>query len=259
MVPIRRDIHRMHIFMSLTLLAALNLIFIRPSSGMCDTLSFTQPTYAVSVLEEGEVGSCLLEVSATCSTGSDEQSLEDLPIEYSLAPMTEELHGNTFMFETSTGILRNRRPLDHEVASYYELIVRAAISGAGSSAVEAVVQVTVLDINDNAPVILRLGLSDVAEIPELSPIDTFVAHLVVTDADSRLNGAVSCTIDNDKFSMQEVYPGEFNIATAQVLDYEEQAVAHITVTCTDHGDPARSSSTSLPVHILDMNDHAPHI
>ena len=76
--------------------------------------------------------------------------------------------------------------------------------------VSSCVQVYVTDVNDHAPQISVEALSSIegrATTPEAAAVGSFVAHVVVRDADAGANGRVSCRLDGpdaDLFRLQPV-------------------------------------------------------
>ncbi|KAK3549416.1 hypothetical protein QTP86_001411 [Hemibagrus guttatus] len=97
-----------------------------------------------------------------------------------------------------------------------------------------------------------------SSISEESPSGTVVAMINVNDPDSGENGKVDCIItDNIPFIITSSSSYVFSLRTDQELDREREAEYNITVTCSDEGVPSLSSSTSLRLHITDVNDNAP--
>ncbi|KAK3521188.1 hypothetical protein QTP70_000507 [Hemibagrus guttatus] len=97
-----------------------------------------------------------------------------------------------------------------------------------------------------------------SSISEESPSGTVIAMINVNDPDSGENGKVRCIItDNIPFTIISSSTNFFSLHTDQALDREREAEYNITVTCSDEGVPSLSSSTSLRLHISDVNDNTP--
>jgi len=66
-------------------------------------------------------------------------------------------HSEIFRLDADTGIVTIRRPLDFEVRQFYRLFIAASdlgdVYGGARMTSHALVEITVIDINDNAPVI----------------------------------------------------------------------------------------------------------
>lgn len=167
--------------------------------------------------------------------------------------------------------------IDHEKTAIYQLVVVASDRGHDPLSSEATVVVRVEDLNDNAPAlsIRTLTGSNSAEIPESSPIGTFVAHVTVVDQDSGANGRVNCSVSSPTaFGLIQKYATEYQLVTAAVLDRERAAQYGLTIRCQDGGGGggarnaggggggvagrvSRVTQASLQVVVLDVNDNAP--
>lgn len=97
------------------------------------------------------------------------------------------------------------------------------------------------------------GSADVARVPESVPEDTFVAHVVVSDADEGRNGRFECTLAGDSaensFRLMTVAEGEYQLLTAAVLDREHGDEYRLSVICEDGGQPPLMSSATLLVQV----------
>lgn len=72
--------------------------------------------------------------------------------------------------------------MDREEAAEHNLEVEAVDGGSPRLTSTATVKVTVLDENDNSPVVLQ-PLQKVISVREKQPIGTVVAQIVATDSD----------------------------------------------------------------------------
>jgi protocadherin delta 1 len=122
--------------------------------------------------------------------------------------------------------------------------------------------VHVHDTNDNAPVIIINTLSSAganrAEIPEDSPVNTFVAHVTVTDPDSGMNGRYNCSLTDHVFRLQPTeYETEYQIFTTGLLDREIMPEYNLALVCLDHGKDPQRAVENIHVQITDVNDNAP--
>ena len=97
-------------------------------------------------------------------------------------------NGKTFAINETSGVITLAKAVDFETEAGYELIVVALDSGNLTSM--AVVTVTVLDVNDNAPVFEGLPL----EVFITDETADKVVQLSATDSDSGLNGVVNYTL-----------------------------------------------------------------
>ncbi|XP_065266019.1 protocadherin gamma-A4-like [Emys orbicularis] len=209
---------------------------------------FSESVYKVNVLENVPDGSTILTVKTTdLDEGINKQVI------YSFKKITDKA-SKIFRFDSNTGELTVVGNLDIEEASLYEIEVQAHDGGGlfGRSKILIVVS----DVNDNAPEIVLRSL--ISSIPEDSPIGTVIALLDVQDLDSGENGEVTCSIPSDfPFELKKPFDNYYSLVTDRALDREQVAAYNITVTATDNGTPPLSTTTTIPLRILDTNDNAP--
>jgi protocadherin delta 1 len=139
-------------------------------------------------------------------------------------------------------------------ASYFE-IIRA--------------EVTVLDVNDNAPVFAS-GNSYQLTVVESSPVGSFFSVPGATDADSGDNGKVEyqlreegneegnfrLVVGRNRRSASEV--DDVKLKLVRPLDREHRAGYQLTVLASDRGHATRKTSTlTVDVTVGDVNDNAP--
>ena len=79
-----------------------------------------------------------------------------------------------FKIDSSTGDLKLMKSLDHERAGHYSLVVNAKDHGIPMLSTNATVRVSVLDVNDMAPVFMPLNVTSVSEV-RLGPSKIFVS------------------------------------------------------------------------------------
>ncbi|XP_029969229.1 protocadherin beta-16-like [Salarias fasciatus] len=150
-----------------------------------------------------------------------------------------------------------RKPLDREKAEQISLLLTAVDGGEPQMSGTVKIFVTVLDVNDNAPVFSQPVYK--AAIAENSKMGTTLATVSAADADKGTNGdvfySVSTTIDNvsDTFAINE--KGEV-ILTGQV-DYEKAKYYQVDIEARDSG--GLSDSSKIIVDIIDINDNTPVI
>ncbi|XP_058646305.1 protocadherin gamma-A11-like isoform X42 [Onychostoma macrolepis] len=206
---------------------------------------FTQKVYQAILTENALKGTKLTTVSAT---DADEGS--NGHVTYNIAS-TER---NMFIIDQHSGEVTLHGLVDFEKANHYELDVQAKDQGGLSDSCKLIINV--LDINDNKPVISLLSMSN--SVSEDSTPGTVVAMMKVDDADSGVNGQIHCIInDNIPFALISSSSNFISLRIEQRLDRERDAEYNISVTCSDQGVPALSSSASLSLQISDVNDNAP--
>ncbi len=159
-----------------------------------------------------------------------------------------------FSIDQHSGDVTVNGLVDFEKASHYQIDIQAKDQGGLSDSCKLIIDV--LDINDNKPVISLLSMSN--SVSEDSTPGTVVAMMKVDDADSGVNGQIHCMInDNIPFALNSPSSNFISLRIEQQLDRERDAKYNISVTCSDQGVPALSSSASLSLQISDVNDNAP--
>lgn len=107
------------------------------------------------------------------------------------------IYGNSegrFQIDPKSGVIELRKQLDRETTEMYSLIVQAADQGTPSLSSTATVNVTVLDINDNAP--LCNHSSYVIEVAENFTVNGTVMSLQCSDADQGQNSVITYNISS---------------------------------------------------------------
>ena len=187
---------------------------------------------------------------------------------YGLAPQTRALYGHLFLIDNRTGEVYARTGIDRETYKAFRLIVTAEDAGPDSHPVDAMVVVTVADVNDNRPLIvintLAAAGADRAAVPENAAPGTFVAHVTVVDPDAGRNGTVNCTLLGaaNLFTLEErsllhQLETEYQVLTLTALDREVTGKYELSIACTDLGSPPQHTIRRLPVTVSDENDNPP--
>ncbi|XP_060751268.1 protocadherin beta-16-like isoform X49 [Tachysurus vachellii] len=206
---------------------------------------FNQKVYTSTISENAIKGTKLMTVSA-----SDADEGSNSHVTYVISDAMD----SNFIVDEKSGDVTLNGQIDYEKSNIYELVIQARDTGGLSDTCKLIIDV--LDINDNKPIIDVLSMS--SSVLEESKPHTVVAMLKVNDPDSGANGQVHCMInDNIPFTINSPSNNFFTLLTEDELDREREAEYNITVTCSDEGVPSLSSSTSLRLHISDVNDNAP--
>nr|KAF6346859.1 hypothetical protein mPipKuh1_010607 [Pipistrellus kuhlii] len=157
--------------------------------------------------------------------------------------------------------LELRKVLDREETPELRLLLTA--TDGGKPELQGTVQllITVLDVNDNAPVfsqaVYRVHLS------ETIANGTLVTTLNASDADEGVNGEIAFFFGSDvpvnirkNFNIDS---GSGEITLLGKLDYEETKSYEIQVKAVDKGSPPMSNHCKVFVKVLDENDNAPEL
>ncbi|XP_004381172.1 protocadherin gamma-B1 isoform X6 [Trichechus manatus latirostris] len=209
---------------------------------------FTQDVYRVSLQENVPPGTFVLRVMAT---DQDEGVNAEITYAFHNAPTSTSL---LFRLNPNTGDITTNGTLDFEETRIYVLGVEAKDGGVHTA--HCNVQIEIVDENDNAPEVTFISFSD--QIPEDSDLGAVIALIKVRDQDSGQNGLVSCYIQKEvPFKLEFTSKNYYKLVIDRALDREQTAEYNVTITATDRGKPPLSSSTSVTLHIADVNDNAP--
>ncbi|KAM7042532.1 uncharacterized protein M8220_007702 [Acridotheres tristis] len=153
--------------------------------------------------------------------------------------------------------------LDREQASEHRVTVVARDRGrpALSASTELVLEVS--DVNDNAPVFEEAAYS--AYVWENNAAGALVLRVQARDADAGANGRVSYWLAGGSAGAAGAAPPVSVEARSgalyaqRSLDYEQCREFAVEVRAQDGGAPARSSTATVRVFVLDRNDNAPRV
>ncbi|XP_049895859.1 protocadherin-16-like [Epinephelus moara] len=205
---------------------------------------FQRAEFEAQVMENQGPGTTVLTVTAT-----DRDQGSNGQVTY--GGVTEE----GFIINPVTGVITTTRELDAELQDHYTLTVYARDGGLPPNFAKAVVRVEVQDVNDNAPVFAKLWYG--LEVPEnQAPVE--LCFLKATDPDSGPGGELEYRItagDSDGDFHLDTSTGA--LSTSRSLDRETRPEYTLEVVATDQGSPALSSTVTVEVKVLDVNDNSP--
>ncbi|XP_077752543.1 protocadherin gamma-B6-like [Canis aureus] len=209
---------------------------------------FSKNEYTISVSENLPPGSSVLQVTAT-----DKDEGINAEVNYYFRSTAQSTR-HMFLLDEKTGTIKNNQPLDFEDTERYTMEVEARDGGGLSTQCKVIIEI--LDENDNDPEIIITSLSD--EILEDSLPGMVVALFKTQDQDSGENGEVTCNLSRDiPFKIHSSSNNYYKLVTDGALDREHSPQYNVTITATDRGKPPLSSSTTITLHIADVNDNAP--
>ncbi|TGZ65481.1 hypothetical protein CRM22_005843 [Opisthorchis felineus] len=248
----------------------------------------TEGQFNVTVSEAEPVNSIILNIMA-----EDEDSGENARIAYSLYELRgKATHSSTqansslatfkeyFKISKDTGSLFLIKRLDYELINQMDFGVRAMDNPRGSdnerNTASAQIHVTILDINDNPPVLISPSHFTVVEH---LPIGTKVGFVQFVDADKGNDVTVEVRglLPNRKHYItstlskpngeRRVNTADYfkltsgnQIVTTRLIDREETSQFLMYILAVDNGHPVRLSATAtITVDVIDINDHKPVI
>ncbi|KAK6740380.1 hypothetical protein RB195_008692 [Necator americanus] len=210
---------------------------------------FEHKTYSVEIGEDMAIGA------------------EILRLKWSDADFNNAFHlsivkGNEFgQFDVDhEGRITIVSPLDREQLSVHRLVVRLSDGAAPypHHTTDCTVTVTLLDVNDNAPVFVS---APEFQIEENSHRMKVIGKVKAVDLDEGRNAMVSYRILPESLPWAEfvVDAVHGDIMVNKQLDYEEKQNYTFTVIAMDYGIYQLQSEQQITVYVMDVNDNAPII
>ncbi|XP_042372008.1 protocadherin beta-1-like, partial [Plectropomus leopardus] len=148
-----------------------------------------------------------------------------------------------------------QKPLDREKQEHISLVLTAEDGGEPQMTGTMQIHVTVLDVNDNAPVFSKAVYK--ASITENSAIGTLVTKVSASDADKGSNGEVIYVIGNGMNTVAKLFHinSEGDVILDGPIDYEKEKNYHIDIEAIDQG--GLSDSSKIIIDVIDVNDNSP--
>lgn len=210
---------------------------------------FSEKRYVVQVPENVAVNTKIIQVEAT-----DKDEGNNAKVHYSI--ISGNIKGQ-FYIHSPTGVIDVINPLDYEMIREYNLRIKAQdggrpplINGTG------MVVVQVVDVNDNVPMFVSTPFQ--ATVLENVPVGYSVIHIQAIDGDSGENARLEYRL----IDITPGFPFIINNSTGWItvsdeLDRENMDFYTFGVEARDHGVPVMSSSASVSITVLDVNDNVP--
>uniref|UniRef100_A0A8D3B8Y7 Cadherin domain-containing protein n=1 Tax=Scophthalmus maximus TaxID=52904 RepID=A0A8D3B8Y7_SCOMX len=151
-----------------------------------------------------------------------------------------------------------QKPLDRERTEFISLVLTAVDGGEPQMSGTMQISITVLDVNDNAPVFTQKIYK--GTVAENAAKGTTVTTVSASDADQGLNGKINYSITNtldDVRHMFEVNEDSGEVRLIGRLDYEKKRHFQISVRARDNG--GLTDSCKVIVDVVDINDNEPTI
>lgn len=163
--------------------------------------------------------------------------------------------GQQFRIAQNTGIIYLDKPIKSAPGTVLHLEVTAMDSGVQSLSATQQIRVIIEDVNDHTPVFKLTSYE--TSLPESTPVNERFFALLASDIDLGANGRIFYSVtDGNLENRFGIFP-DGQLYVKNVLDREEQDYYALEVTASDQGNPKRSSTVPVVVHIIDENDNAP--
>nr|XP_057919332.1 protocadherin gamma-A5-like isoform X38 [Doryrhamphus excisus] len=151
-----------------------------------------------------------------------------------------------------------QKPLDREREEQMSLVLTAVDGGEPRMSGTMLIFITVLDVNDNAPVFTQHTYK--ATVTENSSIGTIVAAVTASDADQGSNAKISYSITNaldDTRKMFDVDKDTGEVKLIGNIDFEHSRNYQINILASDEG--GLTDSCKIIIDVQDINDNKPEI
>uniref|UniRef100_A0A914HXA3 Uncharacterized protein n=1 Tax=Globodera rostochiensis TaxID=31243 RepID=A0A914HXA3_GLORO len=215
--------------------------------------SFEKATYVAEIREDAPIGTTVLSVFAR-----DFDDGANGEVSYSLKNVKDgpEL-AHLFSINSKSGVVQTAAQLDHESLPPLQLL-QAIATDAGQPPMRssANLEISVLDVNDNAPLFELNGTACEANVSEDAPVPSAILHPRARDADSGANGKVHysiVTMSAPLFSIDY----ESGQVTLRHRATPKQSPLTLLIRAKDGGQPSLFSTLQCSVTIIDVNDHSP--
>ncbi|XP_029768360.1 cadherin-18 [Terrapene carolina triunguis] len=257
---------------------------------------FTDGPYIVTVPEMSEMGTSVLQVTAT--DADDPTYGNSARVVYSI------LQGQPyFSVDPKTGVIRTAlHNMDREAREHYSVVIQAKdMAGqVGGLSGSTTVNITLTDVNDNPPRFPQKHYQ--LYVPESAQVGSAVGKIKANDADAGSNADMKYTIINgdgsgvfsistdketregiislkkygksavkspaikyfidhntedDRYFIIDANTG--TIKTAKIFDREETPWYNITVAASEIDNPGLLSHVPVDIRILDVNDNPPEL
>ncbi|XP_029485746.2 protocadherin Fat 4 [Oncorhynchus nerka] len=205
---------------------------------------FTHNYYSLAVREDTPRGTSLLQLRAL-----------DGDIGYNGQVRYQLSQGSPFLVDSVRGVISLIDRLDRERDSFHLLAVTAMDQGSMPRSATAVVNITVLDVNDCSPLFSPDTLT--LHVLENGGDPSQLTHQVsARDDDLGVNSQMRYFIDRDWEGLFSLSPnGTFHIL--QSLDREVTSLYKLDIMAVDSGLPPLTGTVTVHVVVDDMNDNRP--
>lgn len=164
----------------------------------------------------------------------------------------ENLGTGSFSISRTTGVIYLQKQLDRELEEVITVTVTVRDKGFPQLSSSMNLTVLVEDVNDHDPVFSQASYSIL--IYEDTPSGASLLTVQANDNDTGKNGEVRYEISESGFIVDSVLG---IVSVVQQLDRERSSFYSFIVTAVDKGDIMRSSTATINITLLDVNDCVP--
>uniref|UniRef100_A0AAZ3P7F7 Cadherin domain-containing protein n=1 Tax=Oncorhynchus tshawytscha TaxID=74940 RepID=A0AAZ3P7F7_ONCTS len=151
-----------------------------------------------------------------------------------------------------------QKPLDREEHPFLSLKLIAVDGGDPQRSGTVNIEITVLDVNDNAPVFNQSVYR--AAVVENGQKGTYITTVNASDADRDTNGQITYSFSKLKGSIADIFVIDQNsgiISVSGQIDFEKDKKYEVRVEAKDQG--GLTDSSKVVIEVIDVNDNSPVI
>ncbi|KAM4038351.1 protocadherin Fat 4-like [Anomaloglossus baeobatrachus] len=209
---------------------------------------FEQSTYRAFVPENNVQGASIFSIHA-----KDIDDRDNAKVFYSIASINKEETplSNYISINPATGVIYAQQSFDYEQHKEFNIRIIARDNGSPPLNGTTTFRISVVDQNDNSPIILypspEVDSSTFEMVPWTSEQGSLVSKVVAVDADSGHNAWLSYFLQSSEPSLFTIDQHTGEIRTFRVF-HEKDAIKHgIVVLVKDNGIPSRSASVTFNI------------
>ncbi|CAI9718145.1 cadherin-23-like isoform X1 [Octopus vulgaris] len=223
--------------------------------GINDNAPIFRPKFYTGLLKEGKT-SFEYEITVQ-ATDADKENSGNSQVKYSIVNASQGL-SNSFSINAQNGIITPSN-IDYEnlTDNVIQLVVKAEDNGIPVKEDTAVVNITVLDVNDNEPQFQECFYN--ISIKENLTADSWLLNVTAKDDDktspfNRVNFRLKT-----QTSVFRINSEDGSIFLSSKLNREYKSFYNLTVLATDGGTPSKTATTEVNVIVEDVNDETPEL
>ncbi|XP_061191820.1 cadherin-23-like [Saccostrea echinata] len=169
-----------------------------------------------------------------------------------------------FAINTDTGVINVNNSLKDQAGNYTVEVI-ATDKGSPSMNTSLLVGIRILDENLHSPAFTRLPANNTVSVYECAKFNTSIFEIDATDADKDYENhfityqfRYANSSSGQNFESFHINNKTGRISLVKNIDHEIRPLYSISVICTDHGEPPRSTiSPFFTIQVLDVNDNPP--
>ncbi|XP_074673251.1 protocadherin Fat 4-like isoform X1 [Strix aluco] len=173
---------------------------------------------------------------------------------YSIKGVNPPAYNNTFVINADTGVLEVKTAVDREECPYLVVSIQATQQDNIFKTADAVVLVTIEDVNDNHPVLSQSSYN--VSILENFPNGMEVLQVTANDKDEGgFQGTFILAPADSPFQLSQA--GILTVRNSMLLDRERIPSIPLQVTARDDLSPYDEVHSTINILLLDENDNSP--